>query len=47
MTLVYTAATLSFIAVVPIGQVAEGQAFIAQVGEAIIGAGGGTVVRRS
>ena len=30
---------LSFIAVVPIGQVAEGQAFIAQVGEAIVGRG--------
>ena len=35
VTLTYIAATLSFIAVVPIGQVAEGQAFIAQVGEAI------------
>ena len=44
VTLVYTAATLSFIAVVPIGHVAEGQAFIAQVGEAIVGRGGGTVV---
>lgn len=44
VTLTYTAATLSFIAVVPIGQVAEGQAFIAQVGEAIVGRGGGTVV---
>jgi basic amino acid/polyamine antiporter, APA family len=40
----YTAATLSFIAVVPIGQVAAGQAFIAQVGEAIVGPGGGAVV---
>ena len=44
VTATYTAATLSFIAVVPIGQVADGQAFIAQVGEAIIGRGGGTVV---
>ncbi|AMY08890.1 Serine/threonine exchanger SteT [Luteitalea pratensis] len=44
VTLAYTAATLSFIAVVPIGQVAEGQAFIAQVGEAIVGPGGGTAV---
>jgi APA family basic amino acid/polyamine antiporter len=44
VTMTYTAATLSFIAVVPIGQVADGQAFIAQVGEAIVGHGGGTVV---
>ena len=44
VTLAYTAATLSFIAVVPIGQVAEGQAFIAQVGEAIVGRGGGAAV---
>jgi APA family basic amino acid/polyamine antiporter len=44
VTLTYTAATLSFLAVVPIGQIAEGQAFIAQVGEAIVGRGGGTAV---
>jgi APA family basic amino acid/polyamine antiporter len=41
VTLTYTAATLSFLAVVPIG---EGQAFIAQVGEAVVGRGGGTAV---
>lgn len=44
VTATYTLATLSFIAVVPIQQVAEGQAFVAQVGEAILGAGGGAVV---
>jgi APA family basic amino acid/polyamine antiporter len=44
VTAAYTAATLSFIAVVPIGQVAAGQAFIAQVGEAIVGRGGGAIV---
>ena len=44
VTLAYTAVTLSFIAVVPIDRVAEGQAFVAQVGEAIVGPGGGTSV---
>ncbi len=44
VTLTYVAATMSFIAVVPIGEVVEGQAFIAQVGEATLGHGGGTVV---
>lgn len=44
VTLAYTAVTLSFIAVVPIGSVAGGQAFVAQVGEAILGPGGGTSV---
>jgi basic amino acid/polyamine antiporter, APA family len=42
--LLYAAATLSFIYVIPIGQVAEGQGFAAQVGEAIIGRGGGAAV---
>jgi APA family basic amino acid/polyamine antiporter len=42
--LLYAAATLSFIYVIPIGHVAEGQGFIAQVGEAIIGRGGGAAV---
>lgn len=44
VTATYTAATMSFIAVVPIGEVVDGQAFIAQVGDAVIGRGGGTVV---
>lgn len=44
VTLVYLAATLSFIYVIPIDQVAAGEAFVAQVGAAAIGAGGGTVV---
>ena len=44
VTLTYTAATLSFIAVIPIHQVVAGQAFIAQVGEIIVGRGGGAVV---
>jgi APA family basic amino acid/polyamine antiporter len=42
--LLYAAATLSFIYVIPIGQVAEGQGFVAQVGEAVIGRGGGAAV---
>jgi basic amino acid/polyamine antiporter, APA family len=44
VTLVYTAATLSFMYVIPTGQIAEGQAFVAQVGEAIVGPGGGAAV---
>jgi APA family basic amino acid/polyamine antiporter len=44
VTLVYTAATISFIYVIPIGEIIEGQAFVAQVGEAIFGPGGGTAV---
>jgi APA family basic amino acid/polyamine antiporter len=44
VTLTYMAATLSFIAVIPIDQVVEGQAFIAQVGDAVIGRGGGGAV---
>ena len=42
--LLYTAATLSFIYVIPIGLVAEGQGFVAQVGEAVVGRGGGAAV---
>jgi APA family basic amino acid/polyamine antiporter len=42
--LIYTAATLSFIYVIPIGAVADGQGFVAQVGEAIVGTGGGAAV---
>jgi APA family basic amino acid/polyamine antiporter len=42
--LLYTAATLSFIYVIPIAMVADGQGFVAQVGEAIVGPGGGAVV---
>jgi len=44
VTLVYTAATISFIYVIPIGEIIEGQAFVAQVGEAIFGPGGGGAV---
>ena len=44
VTLLYTAATLSFIYVIPIAMVADGQGFVAQVGEAIVGPGGGAVV---
>ena len=42
--LIYTAATLSFIYVIPIPAVADGQGFVAQVGEAIVGTGGGAAV---
>lgn len=38
------AVTLSFIYVIPISLVAEGQGFVAQVGEAIVGRGGGSAV---
>ncbi len=41
VTLLYAAATMAFLAVVPIPQIAEGQAIVAQVGEAILGPGGG------
>ena len=44
VTLLYMLATLAFIYVVPIGLVAEGQAFPAQVGETILGRTGGAVV---
>jgi basic amino acid/polyamine antiporter, APA family len=42
--LIYTAATLSFIYVIPIELVSDGQGFVAQVGEAIVGPGGGAAV---
>jgi APA family basic amino acid/polyamine antiporter len=42
--LLYAAATMAFIYVVPIELVADGQAFVAQVGEAVVGAGGGAAV---
>jgi APA family basic amino acid/polyamine antiporter len=44
VTLIYTAATMSFIYVIPIELVSDGQRFVAQVGEAILGPGGGRVV---
>lgn len=44
VTLTYAAATLSFIAVVPIEAVVPGQAFVAQVGDAIVGPRGGAVI---
>jgi basic amino acid/polyamine antiporter, APA family len=42
--LVYSLATLAFIYVIPIDRVGEGQTFVAQVGEAILGRAGGAVV---
>jgi APA family basic amino acid/polyamine antiporter len=42
--LVYAAATMSFIYVIPMAQVADGQGFVAQVGDAIVGRGGGAAV---
>jgi APA family basic amino acid/polyamine antiporter len=44
VTAAYAAATMAFLAVVPVGRIAEGQAIVAQVGEAILGPGGGAVV---
>ena len=44
MTLIYLAVTLSFIYLVPIERVGEGQAFVAQVGGLIAGPRGGAVV---
>jgi len=44
VTAIYGAATLAFILVVPIERVAPGEAFVAQVGEALFGGAGGTVV---
>jgi basic amino acid/polyamine antiporter, APA family len=40
----YTAATMSFIYVIPIELVSGGQSFVAQVGDAIVGPGGGGAV---
>lgn len=44
VTAVYALATLAFLAVVPPAAIAEGQAIVAQVGEAIGGPGGGTAL---
>jgi APA family basic amino acid/polyamine antiporter len=44
VTLVYMSLTIAFLYLVPIERVGEGQAFAAQVGEALIGSNGGTVV---
>ncbi len=44
VTATYAGTTMAFLAVVPIAAVAEGQAVVAQVGEAILGTGGGSVV---
>jgi APA family basic amino acid/polyamine antiporter len=44
VTLTYALATMAFLAVVPIERIAEGQALVAQVGEAIFGRGGGGIV---
>jgi APA family basic amino acid/polyamine antiporter len=42
--LVYSAATLAFIYLIPIDRVSDGQTFVAQVGEAILGPAGGALV---
>jgi APA family basic amino acid/polyamine antiporter len=44
VTVTYAAATMAFLAVVPIERIAGGQALVAQVGEAIFGRGGGAIV---
>ena len=44
VTLAYAAATLAFLVVVPVTAVAEGQAIVAQVGEAIFGRSGATLL---
>jgi len=44
VTLVYILVTLAFIHVIPIEQVGTGDAFVAQVGAALLGAAGGMVV---
>lgn len=40
----YAAATMAFLAVIPPGRVADGQAIVGQVGEAVLGDGGGRIV---
>lgn len=42
--IIYIIATVGFIYVIPIEAVSEGQAFVAQVGQAIVGPAGGTVI---
>ncbi len=44
VTLVYMTLTIAFLYLVPIDRVSAGQAFAAQVGEALMGPGGGTLV---
>ena len=44
VTIVYIATTLAFIYVLPIGSIAEGQASLVQMGEAILGPGGGAAI---
>lgn len=44
VTLLYAIATCAFMAIVPIDRVAAGQAFVAQVGRALAGEGGGAAV---
>jgi APA family basic amino acid/polyamine antiporter len=44
VTLVYAALTIAFLYLVPIERVGEGRAFAAQVGLALMGPGGGTLV---
>jgi basic amino acid/polyamine antiporter, APA family len=44
VTLVYVTLTLAFVFVLPIEQVGPGEAFVAQIGTVLLGAGGGAVV---
>jgi APA family basic amino acid/polyamine antiporter len=44
VTLVYIMTTLAFIYVIPIGQIASGDAFVAQVGAVLMGRSGGVAV---
>ena len=44
VTACYALATMAFVAVVPIGNLAAGEAVVAQVGDAIFGHSGGTIV---
>ncbi|HTI65872.1 MAG TPA: amino acid permease [Gemmatimonadaceae bacterium] len=44
VTVVYTTLTIAFLYLVPIERVSEGQAFATQIGQAIMGRGGGTMV---
>lgn len=44
VTATYAAASLAFLAVVPAAGIAEGQAIVAQVGEAMLGARGGSLL---
>jgi APA family basic amino acid/polyamine antiporter len=44
VTLVYTSVTLAFMYLVPVDRVGEGQAIVAQIGDAIIGPRGGALV---